>query len=213
MVEFAELLTLLVDAAVGMGATTAPGAQEHVGARFNSEVLSDAVGKAAVSRKENDLPTIIASVRIDDVPVLIGELSGPATRTAIEAQLRRYRNQATIARSWLGSEAPNLQLFLIAPPGSLRDSGWKQLAAEVEADDRTCRKLVWLFNHEPNKEDAEAFLSRTFVSRPWPSAQQSVQLDSVANYVLPNGWEEAADDPDLDFDGLVARFIELERSA
>ncbi|NVD37652.1 hypothetical protein HT585_02195 [Ensifer sp. HO-A22] len=213
MAQLAEVLTLLVSAAARMGAKAGPLSEEFLGARFNSEVLSEAVGRASVSRKENDLPTTITGVRIDDVPLLIGELSGPATRPAIEAQLRRYRNQATIARSWLGSEAPNLQLFLVAPTGSVHDGRWKQLAAEIEADDRTCRKLVWLFDHEPSEDDAEAFLSRTFVARPWPGAQQLVQLDAVATYALPNGWEEAADNPQLDFDGLVAQLIELERLA
>jgi hypothetical protein len=89
---------------------------------------------------------------------------------------------------------------------------WRQIAAEVEADDRTCRKLVWLFK-DPGQADAQAFLRRTFVARPWPTSPQKVSLDAVASYSLPKGWEEAAEDPSLDFEGLVDRLVLLEGGA
>jgi hypothetical protein len=211
--EAPKLAFLLINAARRIGATVRDGSPELVGSRFNAEVLSEAVAHSVVSRREGDLPTLITSVRIDDIPVLIGELSGAAIRSVVEPQLRRYRNQATIARSWLASEAPNLQLFLIGPGGSFGDSGWRQLAAEIEVDDRTCRKLVWLRDSKPGDDDAEVFLTRTFVARPWPNAHQQVLLDTVASYSLPEGWEEAADNAELDNDGLVSRLIALEEQA
>jgi hypothetical protein len=201
---------MLLQAAKRIGARVADGAVELVGGRFNSEVLSEAVFGSSVTRHDNDPPKSVCSARIDDIPVLIGELSGTSLRASIEPQLRRYRNQAIIARSWLASEAPNLQLFLIGPPGAFSRPGWRQLAAEIEADDRTCRKLVWLFDQTPTVDDAEVFLTRTFVARPWPTTQQQVLLDTVASYALPEGWEEAVDDKELDFDGLVDALIELE---
>ena len=209
MAEAPAFADLLLQAAGRIGARVANGADELVGSRFNSEVLSEAVSRSSIARHDNDLPRAVRGARIDDIPVLIGELSGTALRASIEPQLRRYRNQAIIARSWLAAEAPNLQLFLIGPPGVYSRSDWRQLAAEIEADDRTCRKLVWLLDQAPTLDDAEAFLTRTFVARPWPTQQQQVLLDTVASYALPDGWEEAVD-KELDFDGLVEALIELE---
>lgn len=210
MAEAPAFSNLLLEAADRIGARVGDAPSELVGGRFNSEVLSEAVSRSAIARHDKDLPNLVCGVRIDDIPVLIGALSGTALRPSAEPQLRRYRNQATIARSWLASEAPNLQLFLIGPPGAISKMEWRQLAAEIEADDRTCRKLVWLYDQEPSIEDAEIFLNRTFVARPWPTSQQQVLLDTVASYALPEGWEEAVDDKELDFDGLVEALIELE---
>lgn len=210
MGEAPTFANLLLEAALRIGARVADAPTELVGGRFNSEVLSEAVSRTAITRHDNDLPNLVSGARIDDIPVLIGALSGTALRASIEPQLRRYRNQATIARSWLAFEAPNLQLFLIGPPGAIVRSEWRQLAAEIEADDRTCRKLVWLYHQAPTIDDAEVFLNRTFVARPWPTSQQQVLLDTVASYALPEGWEEAVDDKELDFDGLVETLIELE---
>lgn len=208
MTEAPAFADLLLQAAEGIGARVADGAVELTGNRFNSEFLSEAV--LPIKRHDDDLPKAVRVARIDDIPVLIGELSGTALRASIEPQLRRYRNQAVIARSWLAAEAPNLQLFLIGPQGAFSRSDWRQLASEIEADDRTCRKLVWLFDQAPTMNDAKTFLTRTFVARPWPTQQQQVLLDTVASYALPDGWEEAVDDKDLDFDGLVEALIELE---
>lgn len=210
MADAPAFADLLLQAAGRIGARVADGPAELVGSRFNSEVLSEAVSGSSIARHDNDLPRAVRAARIDDIPVLMGELSGTALRASIEPQLRRYRNQAIIARSWLAAEAPNLQMFLIGPPGAYSRSDWRQLAAEIEADDRTCRKLVWLFDQAPTLDDAEAFLTRTFVARPWPTQQQQVLLDTVASYALPDGWEEAVDDKELDFDGLVETLIELE---
>ncbi|MGZ2426082.1 ABC-three component system middle component 1 [Rhizobium laguerreae] len=209
MAETPKFANLLLQAAEHIGGQVSDAAIELVGGRFNSEVLSEAVSRASITRHDNDLPKSVYGARIDDTPVLIGELSGTALRANIEPQLRRYRNQAMIARSWLASEAPNLQMFLIGPQGAFSKPEWRQLAAEIEADDRTCRKLVWLYD-QPSMAEAELFLNRTFVARPWPTSQQQVLLDTVASYALPDGWEEAVDNKKLDFDGLVEALIELE---
>lgn len=210
MPEDPELVQLLIAAARSMGARVTPGPSELAGARFNSEVLSEAVSGRDFKRLDDALPARVTSVRIDDIPVLLGELVGAPTRRIIEQQLRRYRNQGTIARSWLASEAPNLQLLLIWRVGAYADSGWRQLAAEIEADERVCRKLVWLLDGEPSEDVARQFLSRTFVARPWPSASQQVLLDAMAEYELPAGWEDAIDNSELDYDALVEKLITLE---
>lgn len=207
------LMLLMIEAAKSIGAVVTEAPEQLSGSRFNSEVLSDPTAGSTIGRRESDLPHHVAAATLDGVPVLFGMLSGSASKTSVDQQMRRYRNQATIARSWLGSDAPNLQLFVSAPSGSLRDPAWRQLAAEIEADDRTCRKLVWLFEGSPTLDDAKGFLERTFIARPWPTEQLTRQLDSMANVSLPIGWEEAIEDPDLDFSGLVERLIELERGA
>src|SRR4051794_41704312 len=97
MPESPQLAPLLVDAAKRIGASVAEGAAELIGSKFNSEVLSEAVLRSSITRHENGLPRRVASVRLDDIPVLIGELSGAGLKAAVDPQLRRYRNQATIA--------------------------------------------------------------------------------------------------------------------
>jgi hypothetical protein len=200
----------LLDAARSIGAVVAATVPQLTGSKFNSEVLSDIISSRSVGRPDEDFPRAVTAAQLDGIPVLIGELGGVAIRSGVEPQLRRYRNQALVARSWLGSDAPNLQLFLAGPPGALADSKWRQLAAEIEADDRICRKLVWLFEASPTARDAQGFLERTFIARPWPSEEHRAMLDVVADYSLPPGWEHAIDDPTLDFDGLVERLIQLE---
>lgn len=210
MADSIQHLDLLLQAAKQIDAKISNASDKLVSSNFNSEILSNAVTGTTISRNEKNLPNLVHGVRIDDIPVLIGELTGPALRVKVEQELRRYRNQASIARSWLGVEAPNLQLFLIGPKGAFAQSEWRQIAAEIETDDRICRKVVWLYDTAPTIEDAKYFLGRTFVARPWPTSKEKVQLDTVASFTLPKGWEKAADDPAHDFNGLIESLIDLE---
>jgi hypothetical protein len=204
--------SLILAAARAAGAQVEVAPTEWTGTAFNADVLSTASIGEPLQRHERDLPRLVGAARLDDMPVLIGELDGLPERAAVNDLSRRYRNQAIIARSWLGPEAPNLQLFLIGPPGALNDVRWRQLAAVVEADDRVCRKLVWLFQDEPTIELAGGFLERTFLARPWPAGgQEIVELDRMSDIALPAGWEAAVDDQELDTDHLVHRLIGLER--
>lgn len=207
----ANLVNMLRQAAGTIGAAVTDAPEYLKGDRFNSEVLSDAISGSAVRRQGSDLPASVEAVIFDDFPVLLGVLTGPPNRGNVSTQVLRYRNQATIARSWLGAAAPNLHLFLAGPVGAFVAPEWRQLAAEIEADDRVCRKLVWLFNDFPTADSAKEFLERTFVARPWPKEQRSERLDSVANFSLPDGWEDALQDQELDFTTLVDRLIELHR--
>jgi hypothetical protein len=207
-----DLTAILLDAARTIGAAVADAPPSLLGPRFNSEVLSDAISGDSLGRRESDLPQHVYATLLDGFPVLIGILDGPPNGAIIGSQLRRYRNQATIARSWLGSEAPNLHMFLIGPAGALIDAAWRQFAAEIEADDRVCRKQVWLFDSSPSVDDAREFLERTFVARPWPSEQRTELLDSMANISLPNGWEESLQNQELDFSELVDQLIALEKA-
>ncbi len=209
--DAANLATILRRAAGIIGSTVTDAPEHLKGDRFNSEVLSDAISGKTVRRQDSDLPASFEAVIFDSFPVLLGVLTGSPNRGNVTTQVLRYRNQATIARSWLGAAAPNLHLFLAAPIGAFGAPDWRQLAAEIEADDRVCRKLVWLFNDSPTEDSAKEFLERTFVARPWPKEQRSERLDSVSNFSLPYGWEDALQEHELDFTALVDRLIELQR--
>lgn len=209
--DASSLVPLLLRAAESIGATVTDAPAYLKGDRFNSEVLSDAISGSTVRRQGSDLPISVEAMVFDGFPVLLGVLVGPANRSSVGTQVLRYRNQATIARSWLGAAAPNLHLFLAGPSGAYADPEWRQLAAEMEADDRVCRKLVWLFNDSATTDNAREFLERTFVARPWPAEQRAERLDSAADFALPVGWEDALEDSELDFPGLVDRLIELQR--
>ena len=208
--DVSDLVPTLLDAARAIGATVTDAPTYLKGERFNSEVLSDAISGSTLRRQGSDLPQSVEGVVLDGFHVLVGVLTGPPDKASVGAQLRRYRNQTTIARSWLGAEAPNLHLFLAGPAGAFAEPDWRQLAAEIEADDRVCRKLIWLFN-EPTADSAREFLERTFIARPWPTEQRAERLDSIANFSLPDGWEDAIQNQELDFTSLVEQLIELQR--
>ena len=204
------LFPLMLDAARALGAKVNNALPELSGSRFNSEFLSEATSGQVIGRRDAELPPHVAAAMLDDMPVLFGTIDGAPLKVSVDRQMRRYRNQATIARSWLGTDAPNLQLFLAAPSGALHNPSWRQLAAEIEADERICRKLIWLFDGAPTIENAKGFFQRTFIARPWPEDQVTQKLDSMSNFQLPAGWEDAIED-ELDFGGLVERLVEVER--
>lgn len=202
---------LLLDAARTLNATVEEAPSALTGTLLNSEVLAGVDESVATTRAERDLPTRVWAVKLDDVPVLIGELGRAVEPMEGGDQLRRLHNQAIIARSWLGMEAQNLQLLLVGPPDSATNDEWMDFAERIEADDRVCRKLVWLLEPEPTDESAITFLSRTFLARPWNrSLNASFQrLDRMDAIVLPPGWREIVENDALDPDTLVARIVEV----
>jgi hypothetical protein len=208
MKELPRLQALILQAATELGAEVETAPAEWTGAAMNAEVLRPISGAVPFQRDERDLPKTVGAALLDASPVLIGELPGEAHRGTVDEALRRYRNQATIARSWMGAMGPNLQLFLYGPVGALNDRRWRQLATSLEADDRICRKLVWLFYEDPNLAAAIQFLQRTFVARPWARETTQAQLD-LMEVPLPAGWQSAIDNPDLDPEQLVRELVRL----
>jgi len=201
---------LLLHAAQAIGAEVASAPPEWTGPILNAEILSPSPSGEPFQRQQRDLPHVISAAWLDQTPVLFGELEAPPNRPAVLDAVRRYRNQATIARSWLGATGPNLQLFLSGPPGAYSDPQWRQLAATVEADDRICRKLVWLFDEQPNGPAAALFIQRTFLARPWDMAPPvKEKLDRASDLALPRGWERAVDE-ETDAEALVREIIRLE---
>lgn len=162
------------------------------------------------SRTSQNLPAVVGGARLEGTPVLFGWLADTPSYDAMNDSLRRYRNQAAIARSWLEVDAANLQLFLATPLGTAGVAEWQEVSALIEADDRICRKLVWLLPEELLRESAAEFLSRTFLASPWRVAANLgvSRLDSMSNVDLPEGWEVILGDTSLDADGLVQRLTE-----
>lgn len=129
---------------------------------------------AALAAEEEDatpdaeLPEHAESSIIGHHAVLLGEL-GDSIAAARE-QWHRFLSQAAIARSWLPAEtSEDLNLYLVGPSGSDAAVPWRELAAEIERDERVCRKLVWLPPASPDEQETSLahFLSRTFLARPW----------------------------------------------
>lgn len=211
----AAIVDLLLSVALGSGAAIEAAPATWTGHQFNAEALSGISRVAVPERVGKDLPHRTSAHRIDGMPVLFGELEDEPFPVRLHDGLRRYRNQANIARSWLGAEAPNLQLFLVGPRGAAGNPNWRALASEIEADDRVCRKLVWLPPRQVAESDARGFLARTFLAKPWEGDGQSKRpdLDRMGDSLLPSGWAGLIDDEGLDTDTFVGRLIQLQMDA
>lgn len=201
---------LLLDAAHSLGADVQEAEAELIGNLLRVEIWSD-LSESSTRRPRQDLPHAISAARLEGTPVLFGQLGEEADQAAVVDTLRRYRNQATIARSWLGADAQDLQLFLIGPAHAGTSLWWRDIARQVESDDRVCRKLVWLPSAAPTLESAAEFLSRTFLAAPWKRlAGDSAQpLDHLSSIPVPAEWLPVLSDESLSADQLVERLVEV----
>jgi hypothetical protein len=173
------------------------------------------------------LPLEVAGLIVGGRPVLVGALPESSDPLEIDGAMRRYRNQAVIARSRLTpDETVDLHLFLASPIGAQGDQAWRQAALAIERDERVCRKLVWL---RPLTEDQEAasfnaFAGRTFLARPWRDGPQQTgaQLDRFSRLVdvigdagvprsLVEEWLSLAAEENTEWPELVDRLIEAYR--
>lgn len=127
---------------------------------------------------EDDVPAAARPIVIGHHYVLLGELDSDPEPKAVRAQLRRYHNRLALDRSFLGPAAEDLLLILVGPGGSADDETWQERRAAVERDAFVCRKLVWLPPEDDAPADAEAFLSRTFLARPWRAAAGATEGDA-----------------------------------
>jgi hypothetical protein len=127
-----------------------------------------------------DLPTRVTAVKLGRHSVLLGELPASPSTEAIEDLLRRFRNQAVIARSYLNAnEALDLQVFLVGPLGSEASDKWSTLALLIERDEKVARKLAWL-RPEKSVNDEKSyreFIGRTFLAQPWIYDHEFVTAD------------------------------------
>jgi hypothetical protein len=202
----------LADVLLKQGVAVSELPSEVIGHRLKPETWIEAADDGLASRIASSLPNELAGARIEGTPVLLCILAGDLTLEGMRDNLRRLRNQATIARSWLDADAPNLQMFVSVPPSGDITGAWLEYADLIEADDRICRKLVWLPTNGEAGETAEEFLARTFLASPWTAGANflSAELDSMSTIELPTGWISLIGDEELDSTGLVRRLAELD---
>lgn len=154
--------------------------------RLMAETLAQAFdGDASPADAAVPLPEDGIALVIGYHPVLIGSLGDDPERTAVMDLLRRWHNQAVVARSWLGWQGEDLQVFLAGPPGSKDCEAWRAVAMEIERNERVCRKLVWLPPATSTQwpHSLDAFVQRSFLARPWKGLQPPEQeaLDRMAH--------------------------------
>jgi hypothetical protein len=176
----AEFLARTISAAAELGLPAAV-RPELASADFRGGAGEDVLTGA-------QLPLEVSTASIGRVPILFGRLPNSPEVALVRDAVRRYVNQAVVARSHLSPEqALDLQLWLLGPEGSEDDPDWRALALAIERDDRVARKLVWLppaAAEEPGEAFA-GFIARTFLARPWKAfpQQPSGQLDRLSALV------------------------------
>lgn len=201
MPDVDTLLTALAERARQLGLTVAVDPPELMERRLLAEAIGKSLGPAAgmdaASALPADtgidgehLPERVRALAMGHHSILIGALGEDVGQSVVHDQLRRWHNQAVIARSWLGARGDDLLLVLVGPPRSGASDRWKRIAQEIERNERVCRKLIWLPSAELAERPAslEMFLGRTFLARPWveagdgqaPIAAQ-VALDSLSD--------------------------------
>jgi hypothetical protein len=84
-----------------------------------------------------------------------------------DLEYRRALWWAALIRSQIAPKArADLHLLLVAPEATEFDAGWRARAIRWEADQRFCRKFVWLPSANPTK-DVGTLIDRTFLATPW----------------------------------------------
>jgi hypothetical protein len=164
-------------------------------------------------RSRDGVETILDALPRDTTDVPRPELRMPAFRRALELQPasiavllsgleptvpeESYRAAlwwAGLVRSAISPvRRSDLHLILIAPAGTSDEPSWQARRGLYEADERFCRKFVWLPSQAPQRDEIGSFLDRTFLARPWEaqSAEPS-SLDPLQSLV-----EEVGSDRNL----------------
>lgn len=206
-----NLIQLLIEQLKREQRKSEPAPAEWIGEAFKIELVKESQESIEQkSRRNQDLPTLVRGYRFDGKPILFGDLSEAKNRRELHDLLRRYRNQALIARSWVGNEATSLSLFLVGPLGSKDDQDWNDWALEIELDEKVCRKIVWLLPASPTDQDAREFLQGTALAQPWKHHESiaAEKLDSLAELELPEQWLEIFQNESLGPDDVVRELIE-----
>lgn len=171
-----------------------------------------------------DLPAEAYAIQIDRFNIVLSVLPDVPAMEAVLETLRRCRNQCVIARSYLNSNEPlDLQLMLLGPRASERQTEWRSLALMVERDDRVARKLAWLRPEDP-QQDEESFANfqkRTFLARPWVHDEgqfDDAELDRLGGTgattpglprAITDEWERIALNENKSPDDIVTALIKV----
>lgn len=167
-----DLLKMLSDRLIARASDLQLQFQERPSALHETRMRSAGfVGIDDDAAPDASLPQEAESYIIGHHAILLGKLEGSLVDA--EKQWNRFLNQAAIARSWLPANvSEDLNLFFVGPSDGNALESWRELAAEIERDDRVCRKLVWLPPASTGELESSLnrFLSRTFLARPWSEA-------------------------------------------
>ncbi|WP_088260120.1 ABC-three component system middle component 1 [Fimbriiglobus ruber] len=167
----------------------------------NPNALTRTASKASDMAKEAGMDTTAftsvasedrcAGLFVDYHAILISDLPAPKTGAdlvveELHTKLASQQRRAAIAMTWLPpSMRSDLNLFIVAPPGSSDSLEWSEFAAQTERNEQVCRKLVWLppADKQSWRGSAKSFCERTFLARPWTAQNLpsgSAQLDPLA---------------------------------
>ncbi len=132
------------------------------------------------SRVEAHRPGVL----VGHYAVLLSGLGNDSSQADVWVRAAEYHAATALSRL-PDRYREDLHLFLVGPPGAGDEPRWIELAAQIERDERVCRKLVWL-PHQPHMENSvQTFLDRTFLARPWLALEgiHQPRLDPVADLV------------------------------
>ena len=199
MKDAPRLLSLLLDAATTLGCQSRKRAgRMDRSAVLNSEVLRSATSTAPFERDARDLPTHVGAAQLDDTPVLVGELPQHLSRGAVEEALRRYRNQATVARSWMGLAGPQPSDVPLRRPD--------ERACKTRSGDRPPLRLRrttefagnWSGFSTPRAPRTPCSSCKGLLWRDRGTETSATEeLDPDGGQPLPPGWMKAVDNADL----------------
>jgi len=112
---------------------------------YASAVFAGGGDSASARLEASELPGHVRGIQIGRYPILVGLLPEAGNEEALKDAIRRIRNQAVVARSYLSPAAAlDLHAILLGPRGSEGVDRWRSLALLAERDERVARKLVWL---------------------------------------------------------------------
>lgn len=174
--------------------------------------IMNAAKEAGFSKiiQEEKTPTIWLDFQAVWTSNLPTECNRQEALDAVDALLN---NVLEMRKSLNATPSSDLYVMLAAPYGSVNDSHWKTLAAEIERDDRLARKHVWL--PDDDGQNFEAFIATTFLARPWAIAgddkERADALQLLTKQVdIPAGWQAVLLDDALEGEELVLKLLSIE---
>ncbi|MFM0658608.1 ABC-three component system middle component 1 [Paraburkholderia sediminicola] len=153
-------------------------------------------------------------IAVDFCIVAIGSLAEGSTReqalSEVDSMLAAVLE---IRKRCSPAKASDIYLMLVCPVGSIDSPFWKELAAEIERDDRLARKHVWLPCADSG--NFEVFVANTFLAKPWDSPSGTVDaLKLMADDLdMPKGWQEVLLNTELETVELINKLLLLDKES
>lgn len=128
-----------------------------------------------------DSEHLLAVLVIDGYTTLIGSLEQTEDESSRDQAMDEYHWRASTVRGWLSpNRKDDLMLCLACPAGSDEDDEWLSTRAEIEGDDRVCRKLLWLppSSVDTAESSLDRLIARSFLAKPW-EAEHSAATENL----------------------------------